>query len=103
MYLVNMKINTAIRELWKNGFFLEHRKPSDVKNKLFNEYQITSSNVLMQLKSCKKFLRQEDKGWIQKKNARVSYSKLYHKNQYASQETLYEEISTRYPRQITLV
>ncbi|MBU4300518.1 TIGR02391 family protein [archaeon] len=64
-----MKINTAISELWKNGYFLEHRRPSDVKNKLFDEYQITCSNILMQLKSCKKFLRLEDKGWIQKNNA----------------------------------
>ena len=80
-----MKINTAINELWKNGFFLEHRKSNDVKNKLFEEYQITCSNVLMQLKSCRKFLRLEDKGWIQKKNADyygkktgIDYFKLMH-------------------------
>lgn len=63
-----MKINTAISELWKSGFFLKYRKPSDVKSKLFDEYQITASNVQMQLKSCKQFLRHENKGWIQKKN-----------------------------------
>ncbi len=72
-----MKINTAISELWKNGFFLEHRKSSDVKKKLFEEYQMTCSNVLMQLKSCKKFLRLENKGWIQKNNADVKERKKY--------------------------
>src|SRR3989344_5327244 len=65
----NMKINDAIRELWIEGFFLENRKSNDVRNKLFEKYQITCSNVLMQLKSCKKFLRLEAKGWIQKGNA----------------------------------
>src|SRR3989338_11257735 len=77
MCLVNMKINTAISELWKNGFFLEHRKSNDVKKKLFEEYQITCSNILMSLKSCKKFLRLEDKGWIQKKNADFYESKKF--------------------------
>src|SRR3989338_1158575 len=68
-FICIMKINDAIRGLWRNGFFLKHRKSDEVKDKLFEEYQITCSNVLMQLKSCKKFLRIEDKGWIQRKNA----------------------------------
>src|SRR3989344_2555706 len=67
-FICIMKINDAIRGLWRNGFFLKHRKSHEVKDKLFEEYQITCSNVLMQLKSCKKFLRIEDKGWIQKNN-----------------------------------
>ena len=50
----------------ENRFFLQHRRPKEVKNKLFAEYQITCSNVSQQLKSCKRFLRIETKGWIQK-------------------------------------
>lgn len=66
MCVVNMKINDAIKELWRGGFFLEHRTPKEVKEEIFREYQITSSNISQQLISCKKFLRIERKGWIQK-------------------------------------
>jgi len=68
-----MKINDAIKDLWKNNFFNLHRSPYDVKSQLFNDYGITCSNITMQLKSCKSFLRKETKGWIQK----MKYSHEY--------------------------
>lgn len=70
-----MRINAAIKELWADGFFLEHRKPSVVGKKLFEKYGITCSNILMQLKSCDSFLRKESKGWIQKIHAHSSNTK----------------------------
>lgn len=66
---INMRINRSIKKLWEKEFFLEHKKPNEVKKWLFEEFGITCSNILMQLKSCKKFLRKEDKGWIQKYSA----------------------------------
>lgn len=61
-----MKINETIKDLWKNDYFNVHRSPNDVKSELFNKHGITCSNITMQLKSCKSFLRKETKGWIQK-------------------------------------
>jgi uncharacterized protein (TIGR02391 family) len=61
-----MKINEAIKELWKKNFFNVHRSPKEVKIELFNQYGITCSNISMQLTSCKTFLRKENNGWIQK-------------------------------------
>jgi uncharacterized protein (TIGR02391 family) len=83
-----MIINAAIRELWKTGFFLQHRKPREVKKKLFDEYQITCSNISQQLKSCKRFLRTEKKGWIQKANYSQAESKVASKNKKDSIENL---------------
>lgn len=71
-----MRINTAIKELWSDGFFLEHRKPNEVGKRLFEKYGITCSNVLMQLKSCDSFLRKENKGWIQKFHVQNSNGKI---------------------------
>lgn len=71
-----MKINEAIKELWKKDYFNTHRNPNDVKSELFNKYGITCSNITMQLKSCKMFLRKEAKGWIQK----IKYSVEEHES-----------------------
>jgi len=60
-----MKINDAIRDLWKNGFFETHQSVSVVNKKLEEANGMHPSNVIMNLKSCN-FLRKENKGWIQK-------------------------------------
>ncbi|MBU0470534.1 MAG: TIGR02391 family protein [Nanoarchaeota archaeon] len=61
-----MKINEGIRNLWKESFFEIHVSPQVVKKELNSKYGMNPSNVIMNLKSCKSFLRKESKGWIQK-------------------------------------
>ena len=61
-----MRINGAIKELWKERFFEAHRNPGDVKSRLNQKYGMNPSNITMNLKSCKSFIRKENAGWIQK-------------------------------------
>ena len=61
-----MAINKGIRELWKLKYFEEYRKPSEIKDKIFEKFGITSSNITAHLRSCSSFLRKEKEGWIQK-------------------------------------
>lgn len=61
-----MRINEAIRELWKLNFFSEEKTTAEVVKELRCRFGITGSNISTQLKSCKKFLRKNSRGWIQK-------------------------------------
>lgn len=61
-----MKITAALHEMWVNGFFETHVRPSVIKAELHNKYGINPTNVTMNLKLCKKFLSQDSKGWIQR-------------------------------------
>lgn len=61
-----MKINDGIRALWEEGFFEQHVTPNKVKERLKSKYGMNPSNISMNLKSCSKILRKENKGWIQK-------------------------------------
>ncbi len=65
-----MKINDGIRELWKEGFFEKHSKVGKVKQELKDKFGMNPANIIMNLKSCKKIIRKEKNGWIQ----RVRYS-----------------------------
>src|SRR3989344_9309087 len=61
-----MKINEGIRELWKLDFFADEKTTSEVSKELRDRFGITGSNISTQLKSCKKFIRKNNHGWIQK-------------------------------------
>lgn len=63
-----MKINDAIRVLWKEGYFKGYKSTSEVTSKLLDQFGITCANVSMQLTSCSAFLRKTNSGWIQKSN-----------------------------------
>jgi|SRR3989339_1368341 len=70
-----MGISGAIKKLWQNGYFAAHRTVSQIDKQMFDEYGITSSNTTMILKTCcKKYLRKEGGGWIQKARSRFSQS-----------------------------
>lgn len=64
-WLLKMKINDAIKDLWKIGFFETHQRISAVKKKLEETNGMHPSNVTMHLKLCN-FLRKEDGGWVQR-------------------------------------
>lgn len=61
-----MGINESIRVLWAERYFETHRKVKEIKGKLSKGYGINPSNLSVNLKSCKKFLRNETSGWIQR-------------------------------------
>ncbi|MBU1167541.1 hypothetical protein KKC60_04005 [Patescibacteria group bacterium] len=57
----------AIRYLWENDFFRQHRKTKEVEEKTFDEYGCTCSNWSQMLKDSKDLIRPTKKGWIQKR------------------------------------
>lgn len=61
-------INDAIEELWKSRFFTKHCDAKMVTDALWKKFELTSSNVAVHLNSkrCKKILRKNKQGWIQK-------------------------------------
>jgi len=61
-----MKIIEGIYRLWQEDFFITHRTPLEVKKGLNERFGMNPSNVTMNLKYCKDFLRKESPGWIQK-------------------------------------
>ncbi|PKL36351.1 TIGR02391 family protein [Candidatus Peregrinibacteria bacterium HGW-Peregrinibacteria-1] len=70
-----MKTNEAITQLWEEGFFETEKRPIEVKNELQKRYGITPSNTSSHLKSCSRFLRKVNKGWIQKIRHGISESR----------------------------
>ncbi len=63
-----MKTKDAITKLWKDGYFSEYRVPKEVHGEIFRKYGVTSSNIVMSLKGCTKFIRKTERGWIQKRH-----------------------------------
>jgi uncharacterized protein (TIGR02391 family) len=61
-----MKINDALHELWVNGFFEKQIPTNLVKSELDNKYGMHPTNVTVHLKGCRKFLRKDSGGWIQR-------------------------------------
>lgn len=74
-----MKVNEAIFQLWEEGFFETERKPIEITAELQKKYGITPSNTSSHLKSCNRFLRKVNKGWIQK--IRYGISKSHKKSE----------------------
>lgn len=90
---MQMKIKTGIKELWKEGFFEEHRMPSQVRLALKNRYGMNPANISMNLKNCKDFLRKENSGWIQK----IRYSvKTQAEHNPPNELTLYNVVKDKY-------
>jgi len=72
-----IKPKEAITKLWINKFFNEPRTTEDVKEKSFSEYGCTCSNWSTLIKSCK-FLRKQNKKWIQKYNPSTDIRGLFY-------------------------
>ena len=62
------KPKEAVKALWNNGFFKEHRKTEEVTKICFSDFGCTCSNWSALLSTCK-FLRKDKSKWVQKHNS----------------------------------
>ncbi len=60
-----MRVNEALCEMWKEGYFEAHKQVKEIDTSLLIKYGNTYSNTSVVLKRCG-FLRKEKGGWIQK-------------------------------------
>jgi uncharacterized protein (TIGR02391 family) len=61
-----MNVTEAITDLWKEGYFQQHRVKKDIDAVLLKEKKVTCSNISVLLKDAG-FLRRDKAGWIQRR------------------------------------
>ena len=63
-----MEVREALDHLWRERYFEEYRKTSEIRTELRTRFGVTHANLNVALKRIE-FLRKTKEGWIQKKRA----------------------------------